>query len=222
MMVRRLGWIGSGLLVVTMLAGPASAVPVAVGIGAFTGSETLIDFNGIPNGTLINSQFAGDGITFSGNLWSDTTNAGLIPGSGGTVASNFSGVTTCVGCYGDITIDLAEAALRVGFQAVTNNATDLTVNVFAYSGGNLVFTGDLDFNTGLTSTFVGIEDTDLGIDRLVLSPVGAAGPGRALLIDNVLFESAAAVVPEPSAALLFPVGLLVAARMLRRPRQRVA
>ena len=108
------------------------------------------------------------------------------------VASNYRSQCPS-GCFTPITIDLTETALRVGFQAVTNNSTNLTVSVSAFSGGVLVSTGSILFDTGLTSTFVGVEDTDLGIDRLVLTPTG--GPGGAsngFLIDNVRFEGASA------------------------------
>jgi len=57
----------------------------------------------------------------------------------------------------------------------------------------------------------------LGIDRLVLSAAGGSGTG-AFAIDNLRFEAGAAVVPEPSAALLFPAGLVLAASVIRRRR----
>ena len=210
------GAIGAGL--VSVLAGPAAATPIQIGIGSFSGSATVIDFQSIANGASITNQYAGSGITFSGGLWgnSNPSTAGLIPGSMGKVATNF--VFNCGGgsaCGSTLTIDLASTALRVGFDAATNGPDNLVVNVEAFREGVLVSTFTVD--TSLSGQFFGFEDSMLGIDRLMLTPTGTGG--GALAIDNVRFEGTIAVVPEPSAALLFPVGLLVAASLIRRPRQ---
>jgi hypothetical protein len=211
------GAIGAGL--VSVLAGPAAATPIQVGIGSFSGSATVIDFQSIANGASITNQYAGSGITFSGGLWgnSNPSTAGLIPGSMGKVATNF--VFNCGGgsaCGSTLTIDLASTALRVGFDAATNDADNLLINVDAFREGVLVSTFTVD--TSLSGQFFGFEDSTLGIDRLMLTPTNSVG--GALVLDNVRFEGTiAAVVPEPSAALLFPVGLLVAASLIRRPRQ---
>jgi len=201
-----------GLGSILLLAGPAAAVPVAVGIGSFSGSATLVDFNGLANKTVIANQYSGLGITFGATpLYanSDPLTAAVIGGSGGFVATNFVtplGPPCPAGCYGPITIDLTDPALRIGFQ-VYNLDAELTVTTFA--GDPLVSTGSLVFTTGQKDTFVGVEDLS-GIDRIVLTSKGNLLD--AVVIDNVRFDP----VPEPSTGLLLAAGLAVLTAARRR------
>jgi len=193
----------SGFAIAVMMAGSAGAAPISVGVEAF--SDPVITFTGLTNGTPITTQYSADGATFSGGLYA-------LAGSG----ANFDGAAPGT----SITIDFSQTMLRAGFDVATQAADDLMVDVSAYSGDTLVSTGTLNFVTpGTATTFVGIEDVDLGIDRLVLTafPV-AGGSTQRFLIDNIRFDAAAAVVPEPSAALLFPLGMLVASYGIRRRR----
>ncbi len=137
----------------------------------------MIDFSGLAPETPITTQYSAQGVTFSGGL---TANFGAQ-------GQNFA----LFSIHGSpITIDFSTTMLRTGFD-VRNNAVDnLFVNVQAYSGGTLVSTGVLEFQTGTVFSFAGIEDSVDGIDRLV-----------------------------PSAALLFPTGLILAASSIRRRRQ---
>lgn len=196
----------SAVGIAAAIAGSAGAAPIAVGIGAFDDPTADINFTGIGVSTVITNQFAGQGVTFSG---------GLYGFAGGNSAANFDVAFSNPGTA--ITIDFSQTMLRAGFNVSSQSAADLQVGVSAYSGDVLVSTGTVNFVTGLTTSFVGVEDLTDGIDRLVLTPVG--GGGR-LILDNVVFDAAAAVVPEPSAALLFPTGLLLAAHGLRRRRVR--
>lgn len=205
--------IGSG--VAAMLAGSAAAAPIAVGEGAFSGSATLIDFNGTAFNQVIDNEYAPLGVTFSGPLY-----AHIFSGDPAPSAANYP--------FGQaantnpITIDFSSTMLRVGFDVATPTTGDtLTVAVSAFSGGNLVSTGNVLFGTGSTWSFAGIEDSVNGIDRLVLSSISSTG-SRGFAIDNFRFEAASAVVPEPSAALLFPVGMLLAASRMRRREARNA
>jgi hypothetical protein len=57
-------------LVVSFAAGPARAVAVGdvtelTGPGGFTGPTTVIDFDGVPDGTTANTLYSGQGVTFS-------------------------------------------------------------------------------------------------------------------------------------------------------------
>jgi len=207
-----------GLGSILLLASPVSAAPVAVGLGSFSGSATVIDFNGIPNQTVIANQYSGSGITFGATpLFANSfpSTASLLAGSGGFVASNFVSPSSppCPGsCFGSITIDLASTALRIGFQTYTADP-QLTLTVFA--GDPLVPTGSLVVTTGTTDTFVGIEDT-AGIDRLVLTGKGPFTD--TIVIDNLRFDP----IPEPSTGLLLAAGLLVTASTSRRARRTAA
>ena len=68
--------------VLASLSGSAAfAGPVSVGPGAF-GGATSINFSGFVNDTLINTQFAGQGLTVSGGFYEDVGEAsGLIFGA---------------------------------------------------------------------------------------------------------------------------------------------
>ena len=201
-MLRRVACFSTGTIaagIAALVAGSAGAAPIAITQAAFSGTETVITFSGFTPFTPITSQYSGQGVTFSAGLFSN------FAGS----AQNF--LPTRPGT--SITIDFSSSMLRVGFDAVTASTDDLEVAVSAFSGGTLVSTGTLTFVTGSTVSFVGIQDSVSGIDRLQLTAVGTAAHG--FLIDNLRCEAAA--IPEPSAALLFPMGLLMAASWIRRP-----
>jgi hypothetical protein len=203
---RRLAGRLSSLAIVAMLAGSADAAPIVVDLTAFVGPQTVIDFDDplLGNNVLLTTQFASEGVTF------DPTNGGAF--AFGTSVRNFAPVVQPIA--GSITIDFTETMLRAGFLVATQQSDDLTVEVEAFRNGTLMTT--LSFVTGLTQTFVGIEDSVEGIDSLVLT---AVGPNIGNFnIDDLRFQTA--LIPEPSAALLFPTGLLLAAHGIRRRRQR--
>ncbi len=196
----------SVLAIAALMAGSATAAPISVPLAAFVGPQTVIDFDDplLGNNILLTNQFVADGVTF------DPTNGGAF--AFGTSVRNFAPVDQPVG--GSITIDFTQSMLRVGFDVATQQTDDLSVAVTAYKGGVVMST--LTFVTGaLSQRFVGIEDSMLGIDRLVLTAVGP-NVGN-FNIDNLRFQ--ASPIPEPSAALLFPTGLLLAAHGIRRRRQ---
>jgi len=205
--VRRVGSLATGVIaagVAALLAGSAAAAPMVIDQSAFSGSETVIDFSGLAPGTEITNQYSGQGVTFSGGLIANFTSS----------AQNFA-LFSFAGS--PITIDFSQTMLRTGFDVRTNDADNLFMNVEAYSGGALVSTGMFEFQTGTTYSFAGVEDSINGIDRLILSAAGTTGT-NSFVMDNFRFEAGAAVVPEPSAALLFPAGLLLAASVVRRRR----
>ena len=59
----------SAVAIVAVMAGSAGATPVSIGIGDFSGSETVIEFTGVVPGAPITNQFAAQGATFSGGLY---------------------------------------------------------------------------------------------------------------------------------------------------------
>lgn len=205
--IRRVGSLATGMIaagVAALLAGAAGAAPIVIDQSAFSGSETVIDFSGLLPGTPITNQYSGQGVTFSGGL-----TANLSAQAQNFALFSFQG--------SPITIDFSQTMLRAGFDVSTNNADNLFLNVEAYSGGSLVSTGVFEFQTGTTFSFAGVEDSINGIDRLILSAAGATST-ETFVMDNFRFEAGVAVVPEPSAALLFPAGLLLAASVVRRRR----
>jgi hypothetical protein len=195
----------SALAIAALMAGSAAAAPIVVPLAAFVGPQTVIDFDDplLGNNVLLTNQFAAEGVTF------DPTNGGAF--AFGASVRNFAPVAQPV--PGSITIDFSQAMLRAGFLVATQQTDDLTVEVTAFRNGTLMTT--MNFVTGLTQTFVGIEDSEVGIDTLVLTAVGP-NIGN-FIIDDLRFQ--ASPIPEPSAALLFPIGLLLAAHGIRRRRQ---
>ena len=200
-----LGAIAAALAV----AGSAQAAPISVAESAFSPTATLIDFSGRGFNEPITGQYAPLGVTFSGGLF-----ANVLTGDPAPSAQNFpfgAPVNTNA-----ITINFSSTMLRVGFDVRTPTAGDtLTVNVSAFSGDTLVSTGTLQFGTSSVWSFAGIEDATDGIDRLVLSSTSPSTGSRAFAMDNFRFEEMPAI-PEPSAALLFPAGFLIAVSSLRR------
>ena len=101
----------------------ASAAPTVIGIGAFSGSETVIDFETIVQNEQVINQFTPIGATFSGDLFGDTFNLGFFfntaPGS--VIACNFIN-GTCESpddCNGSFTVDFSPPVIRVGFDTIT-------------------------------------------------------------------------------------------------------
>ena len=188
---RRAGLLFVAAMMVVLTGGVAGAVPIQVGVSAFSGSPQ-INFNGLPAGLLTN-QFAGQGVTFSGGLYAFSN-----------AAANFQGAVP----GNIIEISFSSKMVRAGFDVTTQISDNLKVDVKAFQGGTLVTTGTFTIATpGFNQSFVGFEDLTDGIDSLVLTPViGAGGTGR-FILDNLRFEP----VPEPATALLFTSGLLLLA-----------
>ena len=213
----RMRWLGSLAMaaiaagLASVVAGSAGAVPIAIDETAFSPTATLITFDGRGFNEPITGQYSGLGVTFSGGLY-----ANVLAGDPAPSAQNYPfGAPTL---NNDITIDFSTAMLRVGFDVRTPTTGDtLTVMISAYSGDTLVSTGDVVFDTSSAWSFAGVEDTG-GIDRIVLSAISPATGVDAFAIDNFRFEAAA--IPEPSAGLLFPAGLLIASSALRRRSSR--
>ena len=170
-----------------LLAASASAAPTVIGIGAFSGSETVIDFETIGQNDQVINQFTPIGATFSGDLFGDTFNFNLgffiNTAPGNVIACNFIN-GTCDSpddCNGSFTVDFSPPVIRVGFDTITAGF-GTTVTLFR-SGGQ---TGGFFFGTSVPDTFIGIEDL-AGIDRVVVDAVGDEF-GAAISINNFRYE----------------------------------
>lgn len=180
----------------------ATAAPVAVGSSAFT-SSTLINFNAVANEGAVGSQYAADGVTFSGALVG-MTNPGdndMFPSSGGVIASNWSyahghslGQT--------FTVTFSSLVSQVGFN-IEDWSTQVT-SVALFNGstslGSLILANTNDFN----AAFRGVGDS-AGFDRMVFTE-GTEVNGF-FAIDDLRFTPAAAPVPEPANLVLLLAGL---------------
>lgn len=165
--------------------GTAPSGPVAIGPGAFSGNETVIDFESIAQNEQITTQFAALGVTFSGDLFGDTFTADLFENTdpGLVVACNFID-NSCgppVGCSGSWTVDFSSPVTRLGFDTITNSTDNTTLTIFRSN----VQIGSITFDTMVPDSFVGVEDID-GIDRVIVDAVGN-GNG-AICVNNFRFE----------------------------------
>ncbi|MGD9285419.1 MAG: hypothetical protein PVG68_17240, partial [Desulfobacterales bacterium] len=59
------------LCLVLLFFGLSNAYAIPIGIDAFSGNATVIDFNSIKNNEKITTQFDSDGVTFSGEFYGD-------------------------------------------------------------------------------------------------------------------------------------------------------
>jgi hypothetical protein len=206
----------TALVALLMLAVPAaaSATPILVGLGAFTGTETLINFNTIGNEVAVTNQYAGLGLTWSGSIYG-MTNPGDISqfpsNGGGVIASNWRysqnpNLTPMVGTF-------AAPATRVGFYHETNTGDALLVSVFR----NNILTGSFTIANpnGTTADFFGVQDLD-GIDRISIDAQN--NENRFLAIDDFRFNAGPVgpAVPEPASLLLLGTGLGLGAWRKRR------
>lgn len=165
------------LLVGTTIAGLAYAMPLT-DTANFTGGQTVIEFDGLTNGTLVANQFAGLGVTFSGSL-KVTTFGAAWPGSGDKVVHNVPRP------FLDVTAEFDPPVLRAGMDIITGPDDD--VRLSAFLDGTLV--ESQDFATDPTPSFIGLEVTR-GFDELlihVFHPSG--GPAGSFVANDFRFET---------------------------------
>jgi len=194
------------------LAASSIAAPVSIGLAGFSGSETVVTFNSIGDEVLIDTQFTGLGVTFSGPVFG-MTNSGdvdLYPSNGGgVIASNwrYSGANLTPGA---LVVSFSSTIQRVGFYHSGNEEDDFTVRFFLTG----VETGSLLVSqTNGPAAFFGAQDTG-GFDRIeITAPVNQNG---FFAFDDLRFEGDA--VPEPSTYALMAMGLCGLA-WLRRTRR---
>ncbi|MCH8848629.1 MAG: hypothetical protein IIC32_06620 [Chloroflexi bacterium] len=175
------------LLVGTAIGGLVYAMPLTSTV-TFSGSETVLDFEGLGLGPVAPGEFAGLGVTFSGDF-RVTTFTSTWPGQ---VAQGFT----------DVTAHFTPPVLRAGMDIITNPGDD--VRLSAFLGGDPVDAAD--FATDLTPTFIGLEVTG-GFDTLVIHVFDSNDePGGSFLVDDFRFETGGDAIPPVVTASLAPVG----------------
>lgn len=190
----------------------AMAAPTLIGLGDFSAGDNLVTFNSIANEALITSQYAGQGVTFSGALYG-LTNSGdlaLFPSNGGGVIAsnwlysqgNYAGLSFAAAFTTDIT--------RVGFYLENWPSQTATIELFE----GITSLGSITYHTAsLTAEFVGIQDL-AGFNGMVLSDT-TQGDGF-YAIDDFRFGSGAQAVPEPTTMLLLGLGMIGVAGVRRK------
>lgn len=171
----------------------APAAALTMDRTGFFDSPTVVDFEtGFPAGGF-SSQTIGDA-TFSST------------GGGDTLAlMNLGSGQGLVEITGSMTIELASAATRVGFDYMAGTPVYLE----AYdAAGNLLNSGDIGGVTGMG--FLGFESAT-SIASVVIHDTGLT-----FRVDNFTYDRSVTPTPEPTAAVLFSVGLLTAISAIRR------
>jgi hypothetical protein len=171
------------VLVVMMSGQNALAAPVSIDLVDFSGSENVIDFNGIANEEPIAEQFSNMCVSFSGAIFG-MTNSGdtsQFPNNGGgVIASNW--IYGGGGLQGtSFTVSLGSTFTKVGFYAETNSEDDTTIEVSLNSTSG----GSISFNTTVSAPFIGVEDVS-GFDSITVSVSGNSN--QFLAIDDLRFE----------------------------------
>jgi hypothetical protein len=166
----------------------------------FSGSASVVDFNSIlTNETTITNQFAGQGVTFGGGLFSlDTSgDTSQFPSNGGgVIASDWKysqGVPTL-----PWTATFTGIETRAGFLVEVNSGDSTQITTFL----NGTPTGIVSqVSLGTSAVFFGIQDLS-GFNSI---SVTVTGPGNHFIaIDDFRFEA----VPEPGTTWLLASGLL--------------
>jgi hypothetical protein len=190
-----------------------------IGLDAFSGSETLIDFTGLDVPRTSNPITVGD-LTMDSSVseltipamdtfgvWAETPLA-----SGGEYLSNWTTSST------NMEIQFANPVSRVGMWINGGNrATNWTFSAFDSAGslvGSHVFVYSLLNGYPDPSVFAGVE-FDTRFTNLMI--VETANNRQFTNIDDIRFEA----VPEPSTAILLAIGLAgigIRGRHCRDPR----
>lgn len=194
----------------------AQASPVALTLGDFAASDTLVNFNSATNEAPIAALYSASGVTFSSELLGMTNSGdtGNFPGSGGgVIASNWNyGTNAAPGL--SFTASFATLITRVGFYLSNWDTQTATVELF--KGAASLGTLTLAQTASLDAEFRGIGEMS-GFDRMVFT--NTAETNGFYAIDDLRFANA---VPEPQSYALALAGLVIAAGTAasRRRRQR--
>ncbi|NTU43790.1 MAG: hypothetical protein HGA78_12235, partial [Nitrospirales bacterium] len=146
------------------------ASPITIGAGSFSGNEKVIDFEAIAQSEEITTQYAGEGVIFSGGFYGFTGSilSLFFANPGSVVTANF--VDTSV--FSPVIIDFSSPVTRVGFDATTSTSDDLVIEAFSESPAGFASLGSFIFDTTLfPDIFVGLQDSS-GINRVLISTNG--------------------------------------------------
>ena len=185
-------------MAVAIIFRPQSANAVPIGIGAFSASATVINFDNLSGGAdlstgdIVTNQYAGLGVTFNDPDYPARANTSLQPGFSGSSAPNILFVQQHDGnpLGNPLQILFTTPQLRVGMLWETSLGPQITMQAFGRSG--LLETLTLTSGSSCQSAagvcgFIGIERSE-GITRVELSdPRSDIGFNFNFELDDVRF-----------------------------------
>ena len=188
------------------IASSAGAAPVQVGIGAFSGSETVHDFEAYQgNVDILTNQLIGFGVTFNAIPIEPHIDYGSTFANAVKPFAGDKGLFQGLKAGGEV-IAFTSPVTRVGFHFGSN----VPVNVPFETYLGAVKTGSFNLNTAAnTMPFFGFQDF-AGIDRIVF--LRETTHRFVSQIDNLRFA-----VPEPHTLAL--LGLAAGGLIVRRRRK---
>jgi len=178
---------------VVCMFGFAHATPITNNFGLSSPSST-ITFDEIifPQGTVIDTQYASYGATFTSGLKYDAQGVSAFPGITGHYIGNFNPVVNPFSIFFTFAEPLTEAA----FGMATNPAT---TTFTAYLNGSAVET----FSASTTSN--NSNAGYYGFTGILFDEISVLVSSNLALIDNI--QMGGTPVPEPATCLLFLFGL---------------
>lgn len=176
------------------------AAPTVLTFGELTGTETVIDFNSVGNGTSINNQYAASGVTFGGAIVGLTNPGDTQLFNGSAIASNWNyDVTGHLGTTWTATFGSVQT--RVGFHVESNPDDEVTIT--ALLNGAIVGTLEFPNPNGILIDFIGLQDLG-GFDQI--SVTTSTDDNGFFAMDDFRFGAANAV-PEPAPLALLALAL---------------
>ena len=194
------------LIVFTAIAVPSrTATADLIGIGDFSGNETVIDYDDLANGEIITNQFAGLGIiydTINGTTTADAFIGGLFDNGS---LPNAAFVVLNSGGFLRLNFDTPQ--LRVGMQFGTSLGEQLIMDVFGTDGflETVSLAGSLN-SFGVLEGFIGVENA-AGITSV---EIRSSTDGFNYGIDDTRFE-----IPAPATLPLLVLSGLLGSRRRR-------
>ncbi len=167
-----------------------------IGVGDFSGNETVIDYDNLAGGEIITNQFAGLGVIY--DTINGSTDADVFRGSLFDNGSLPNAAFVELGSGGFLRLSYGTLQTRVGTQFITSSSEELIMDVFGDSGFlETVSVSGSQNSHAVLEGFIGVENT-AGISSV---EIRSSTNGFNFAIDDTRFE----VFPEPTTLILLDI-----------------